>query len=59
MAYVCCQQQYSMHLNYSLYHPASNQSVLASLIHRVRALCDWDTLTQELEFLTAVFKENR
>jgi non-ribosomal peptide synthetase component F len=37
---------------------SSKQSVLASLIHRARALCDEDSLTQELEFLTTVFKDN-
>jgi hypothetical protein len=31
------------------------QSVLASLINRTKALCDQDSLTQELELLTTVF----
>jgi hypothetical protein len=39
-------------------HPANKQSVLASLIHRAKALCDQDSLTHELEFLTIVFKDN-
>ena len=42
----------------SHHHPANKQSVLASLIHRAKSHCDQDTLTQELEFLTAVFKDN-
>ena len=46
-----------LHQN-SHHHPANNQSVLASLIHRATALCDEDSLTQELEFLTTVFKDN-
>jgi len=41
------------------HHPANKQSVLASQIHRAKALCDQDSLTQELEFLTTVFKDNR
>jgi hypothetical protein len=32
--------------------------VLVSLVHIARALCDQDTLDQELEFLTTVFKNN-
>ena len=39
-------------------HPANKQSDLASLIYRAKALCDQDSLTQELEFLTTVFKDN-
>jgi len=46
-----------LHQN-SHHHPANIQSVLASLIHRVTALCDEDSLAQELEFLTTVFKDN-
>jgi hypothetical protein len=38
----------------SHHHPANKQSVLASLIHRAKALCDQDSLTQELEFLTSL-----
>jgi hypothetical protein len=49
-----------------LFHPhrqvgacrMNKQSVLASLIHRAKALCDEDSLIQELEFLTTVFKAN-
>jgi len=40
------------------HHPANKQSVLASLIHRAEALGDQDSLTQVLEFLTTVFKDN-
>jgi len=46
-----------LHQN-SHHHPANKQSVLASLIHRDKALFDEDSLTQELEFLTSVFKDN-
>jgi non-ribosomal peptide synthetase component F len=37
---------------------AGNNQSFASLIHRAKALCDQDSLTQELEFLTTVFKDN-
>jgi hypothetical protein len=33
--------------------------VLTSLIHKASALCDQDSLIQELIFLTTVFKDNR
>jgi hypothetical protein len=33
-------------------------SVLSSLIHRARALCDQDSHSQELDFLTTIFKQN-
>jgi hypothetical protein len=46
-----------LHQN-SHHHPANKQSVLASLIHRAKALCDQDSLAQELEFLTVIFKDN-
>jgi len=46
-----------LHQN-SHHHPANKQSVLASLIHKAKALCDQDSLTQELEFLTTIFKDN-
>ena len=46
-----------LHQN-SHHHPANKQSVLASLIHRAKALCDQDSLPQEPEFLTTVFKDN-
>jgi hypothetical protein len=46
-----------LHQN-SHHHPANKQSVLASLIHRAKSLSDQDSLTHELEFLTAVFKDN-
>jgi hypothetical protein len=45
-----------LHQN-SHHHPANKQSVLASLIHRANALCDQDSLPQELEYLT-IFKDN-
>jgi len=40
------------------HHPANKQSILTSLIHRDKVLCDQDSLAQELEFLTTVFKDN-
>jgi len=46
------------HTNLYLHHPANKQSVLVSQIHRVKTLFDQDSLTQELEFLTTVFKDN-
>jgi hypothetical protein len=46
-----------LHQN-SHHHPANKQPVLASLIHRAKALCDQDSLPQELEFLTTIFKDN-
>jgi hypothetical protein len=46
-----------LHQN-SHHHPANKKSVLASLIHRAKALYDQDSLPQELEFLTTVFKNN-
>jgi hypothetical protein len=46
-----------LHQN-SHHHPANKQSVLTSLIHRATALCDQDSLNQELEILTTVFKNN-
>jgi hypothetical protein len=46
-----------LHQN-SHHHPANKQPVLASLIHRAKPLCDQDSLPQELEFLTTVFKDN-
>ena len=42
----------------SHHHPTNKKSVLSSLIHRAKALCDQDSLTQELIFLTTVFKDN-
>jgi len=42
----------------SHHHPANKQTVLASLIHRAKSLCDQDSLTQKLVFLTTVFKDN-
>ena len=46
-----------LHQN-SHHHPANKQSVLVSLIHRAKALCDQDSLTQELDFLITFFKDN-
>ena len=40
------------------HHPSNKQAVLATLVHRARAICDKDSLTEELGFLAAIFKEN-
>jgi hypothetical protein len=42
----------------SHHHPAHKHSVLSSLVHRATALCDQESITQELTFLTQVFKQN-
>jgi hypothetical protein len=42
----------------SHHHPANKHSVFSSLIHRAKALCDQESLTQELTFLSNVFKQN-
>jgi len=42
----------------SHHHPANKHSILFSLIHRAKTLCDQDSLAQELEFLTTVFKKD-
>jgi hypothetical protein len=49
-------QSLYLHQN-SHHHPANEQPVLASLIHRATGICDQDSLIQELEFLTTVFKK--
>jgi hypothetical protein len=41
----------------SQHHPANEQSVLASMIDTVKERCGEDSPTQELEFLTTVFKD--
>jgi hypothetical protein len=42
----------------SHHHPSNKLSMLTSLIHRATAICDQDSLNQELEFLTTMFKNN-
>jgi hypothetical protein len=42
----------------SHHHPANKHSVLSSLVHRAKALCDQESLAPELTFLTNVFKQN-
>jgi len=42
----------------SHHHPANKQLLITSLIQRAKTLCDQDSLPQELEFLTSVFKMN-
>jgi hypothetical protein len=45
----------NLYLHQNLHHHPAN---LASLIHKAKALSDQDSLPQELEFLTTVFKDN-
>jgi hypothetical protein len=52
-----CQRDLYLHHN-SHHHTANSKSVLASLIQRDKVLCDEESLTQELEFLTTVYTEN-
>jgi hypothetical protein len=42
----------------SHHHSANKHSVLSSLIHGARALCDQESLTPELTFLSNAFKQN-
>jgi hypothetical protein len=42
----------------SHHHPSNKQSVLSTVVHKVRALCDEDRLQAELAFLTGIFKTN-
>jgi hypothetical protein len=42
----------------SHHHPSNKQAILATLVHRARALCDKESLHGELEFLKTTFKEN-
>ena len=51
------------HTNLYLYqkshhHPANKYSVLSSLVHRAKALCDQEPLASELTFLTKVLQQN-
>jgi hypothetical protein len=49
----------SLYLHHnSHHHPSHIYSVLTSLIHRATAICDQDSLNQELEFLTTLLKNN-
>jgi hypothetical protein len=42
----------------SHHHPSSKQAVLSTLVHRARAVCDKESLHDELEFLKTTFREN-
>jgi len=42
----------------SHHHPANKHSALRALTHRATALCDQDSLPQELDHLASVFKMN-
>jgi hypothetical protein len=42
----------------SHHHPANKHSVLSSLVHRAKALCNQESLAPELTLLTNVFKQN-
>jgi hypothetical protein len=39
-------------------HPSNKQAVLATLVHRARALCGKESIHGEFEFLRTTFKEN-
>jgi hypothetical protein len=42
----------------SHHHPSNKQAVLATLVHRARALCDKESLHDKLKFLKTTFKKN-
>jgi hypothetical protein len=42
----------------SHHHPSNKQAVLSTLVHRARALCDHESLHDELEFLRDTSKRN-
>jgi hypothetical protein len=46
-----------LHAN-SHHHPSNKQAVLTTLVHRARALCDHESLHDELDFLKDTFKRN-
>jgi hypothetical protein len=49
----------NLYLNAGSHHHQSNkQSVLSTLMHRARSLCDQDSLHAELVFLRDVFRHN-
>jgi hypothetical protein len=49
----------NLYLHQLSHHPpAHKHSVLSSLIHRAHALCDQESLSQELDSLTSIFKLN-
>jgi len=39
------------------HHPAKQYSVLSTLVHQVRAICDQKSLQGEMEFLYSMFKQ--
>jgi hypothetical protein len=42
----------------SHHYPSNKQVVLSTLVHRVRDLCDEDSLQAKLVFLRGVFQQN-
>jgi hypothetical protein len=42
----------------SHHHPSNKHAVLATLVFKARAICDGDSLEQELEFLKNSLMEN-
>jgi hypothetical protein len=50
----------NLYLNPASHHhpPPSKQAVLSILVHRATALCDKESLHEELEFLKSTFREN-
>jgi hypothetical protein len=39
-------------------HPVNKQAVLFTLVHRAKAICDSNSLPQELKFLHKTFRDN-
>jgi len=49
----------NLYLNPGSHHyPSNTQGVLSTLLHRTRALCDKESLHDEMDFLKTTFKEN-
>jgi hypothetical protein len=42
----------------SHHHPCNIQGVISTLVHRTMALCDQESLQDEMDFLKTTFKEN-
>jgi hypothetical protein len=57
---VYCKPTYAnLYLNAKSHHyPSIKRAVLSTLIHRVRSLCDEDSLQAEVVFLREVFEQN-
>jgi hypothetical protein len=42
----------------SHHHPANKQAVFTTLVHHAKAVCDTDSLPQELKLLRETFRNN-